>query len=258
MARSRSPELGRRFERAASGLWLPRYAPRAPQYRHGFDGPRRVIPAGGGGLSVTPQGVIGYAPGDDTVPPYSFLHTPSSNLTSGSTLVGVVWSLNGLLSGVTVADATNGAWTSRITDPGGYVGIFTFINNASSGKPTVTITHGNAYDTLDFVLLEAPGASTSNSTDATASATNGYGADMRCGSLTLGGGATDLVVGAGYLAGNPSAVLTPDAGFSIVNFVGSVSGWGVVYQLTSTSPINPGGTINTSGGCTACALAVKP
>lgn len=103
----RSLEIERSFEKRGA-LWVPRYAPRAPQYRHGFDGPRRVPAAGGGGGGSPTRSQISNYRDLPYTSPASTTVTLSSAVGAGSVILVAIAAACGYGDPpATISDGTN-------------------------------------------------------------------------------------------------------------------------------------------------------
>jgi hypothetical protein len=233
--RSRELQIDRTWERRGA-LWAPRYAPRAPQYRHGFDGPRRVPPSvGGGGLTVINAEAFDVGGTSLTAKTYS----PSWSLTAGSALLFLGRTETGWTA---TSDGTN-SWSHSVnyTGSGQELHAWLAANNALTGSPTFTLTAGANYTLFGGVFVEIGGASTTTPYETSATTTNGYGTDRYCGSLTIAGSA--LVFG--WLIDSNTGLddatygLTPDAGYTRVAYIGSCVNIGIIYKLQTAGTYNP-------------------
>src|SRR5690349_10159632 len=186
--------------------------------------------------------------------------TPANNLTPGSVLVvHGTWD-NTNTPTVTCADATNGAYTAvdtvLDTAHGQDQKNFYFKNNASSGKPVITLTFSASSQFKGIHFQEITGAETVNPLaghhgqfqNAPGTGTDGATSDLT-GTLT---GQPAGVLG---LIMDPSGTTTPAAG---TGFTAGTTGWGFggtasarseFKRFTSTAPVAATFTMGTAESC---------
>ncbi len=229
----------------------------------GFGTPfyRRLAQPAGGSVSVLQAQATGNN-ASGAGGPYNWF-VPTNNLTPGSTLVIGAWNDSGTDGWTKVSDATNGDWTKTLAYNGTYSSYlywWTLKNNASSGKPQVTLEFTDSTNKHNGVFAEIGGANTTAPVETTAHfEMANYGDPIFTGQVITSN--TDIIMGIAANGGKNSGLGSAgaNAGYTLVNFNGDMDFTGLLYTTTAVAAgtHNPGyvTTLNQFSGIT---IAVKP